>query len=161
MADPWIVPFYENLFNTTPYFVNGERANDLNYQNCFTEKETVNFSYSNDTFPELPKFDEKCPEITNDDKEFKIKMDVSLFSTDDLKVSIRDRFLQIEGKHDEKDEKCGTVQRSFIRKYLLPRDVNEESITSELTKDGILTIEGLKVLHNEEENKTISIECEK
>ncbi|CEF70448.1 Protein lethal(2)essential for life [Strongyloides ratti] len=142
-----------------PFFnVNGY-SNDSSYRNYLIEKETVHFTFSNIQPYEIPKLIETCPEIINNDKEFKIEMDVSLFSSDDLKVTIKDKFLQVDGNHKEKNDNYGTIQRSFTRKYLLPSDVDTENIVSKLTNDGVLTIEGTKIFSNG--NKTISIECNK
>ncbi|CEF70452.1 Protein lethal(2)essential for life [Strongyloides ratti] len=124
-----------------PFFnVNGY-SNDSSYRNHLIEKETVHFTFSNIQPYEIPKLIESCPEIINNDKEFKIEMDVSLFSSDDLKVTIKDKFLQVDGYHKEKNDNYGTIQRSFTRKYLLPSDVDTENIVSKLTNDGVLTIE--------------------
>ncbi|KJH52202.1 Hsp20/alpha crystallin family protein [Dictyocaulus viviparus] len=56
------------------------------------------------------------------------------------KVNIVDNTLIIEGKHDEKRDKFGKVERHFVRKYELPNSVKCDEVKSELSRDGILTV---------------------
>lgn len=46
----------------------------------------------------------------------------------------------IEGKHPEKQDALGLIERHFVRKFQLPKYVSAESITSNLTAEGQLTI---------------------
>ncbi|CAH0391833.1 unnamed protein product [Bemisia tabaci] len=46
----------------------------------------------------------------------------------------------VEGKHEEKQDEHGFVSRQFTRRYVLPKDVEIENITSSLSSDGVLTI---------------------
>uniref|UniRef100_A0A0K0E9D3 SHSP domain-containing protein n=1 Tax=Strongyloides stercoralis TaxID=6248 RepID=A0A0K0E9D3_STRER len=103
------------------------------------------------------KFGQGCPEVVDNDKEFKVKMDVSHFTPEELKVTVRDKYLQVEGKHEEKSDEYGTIERSFVRKYALPSDMKEDDVTSELNKDGILTVGGVKSKAGEDKVKEISI----
>uniref|UniRef100_A0A0N5BKS0 SHSP domain-containing protein n=1 Tax=Strongyloides papillosus TaxID=174720 RepID=A0A0N5BKS0_STREA len=100
----------------------------------------------------------QCPEIINNAKEFKVKMDVSHFTPEELKVSVKNNFLQVEGKHEEKSDDYGTIERSFIRRYALPEGLKEEDVTSELNKDGILTVGGTKMAVEDEKTKEVPIQ---
>lgn len=44
------------------------------------------------------------------------------------------------GKHEEKQDEHGFVSRQFTRKYNLPPNYKQDSVTSTLSSDGILTI---------------------
>lgn len=44
------------------------------------------------------------------------------------------------GKHEEKKDEHGYVSRHFTRKYSLPENYKQDSVTSTLSSDGILTI---------------------
>ncbi|CAJ0950291.1 unnamed protein product, partial [Mesorhabditis belari] len=79
-------------------------------------------------------------EIVDNEVEFKFTIDVSQFEPDELKVNIIDNDLVIEAKHDEKDDKFGTIARSFVRKFRLPTTVRAEEVKSELSRDGHLTV---------------------
>ena len=45
-----------------------------------------------------------APEIINDEKNFAVKMDVSQFKPEELKVNLDGRVLTVEGTHESKDE---------------------------------------------------------
>ncbi|GMT20117.1 hypothetical protein PFISCL1PPCAC_11414, partial [Pristionchus fissidentatus] len=83
-------------------------------------------------------------EIENTPEKFAVSVDVSHFKPDEIKVNLTGNELTIEGKHEEKSDEHGTIQRSFVRKYLLPEDANLESLRSSLSNDGHLSIEAPK-----------------
>ncbi|KAK5967193.1 Alpha-crystallin B chain [Trichostrongylus colubriformis] len=73
-----------------------------------------------------------------------VTMDVAQFKgPDDLKISVIGQFIVVEGKHGEKQDEFGTIERHFIRKFNLPRNVQPEGVSSKLTSDGVLTIEAI------------------
>ncbi|CAB3398316.1 unnamed protein product [Caenorhabditis bovis] len=94
-------------------------------------------------------------DLVNNDKEYNVTVDVSQFAPEELKVNIVDNQLIIEGKHSEKEDKYGTVERFFVRKYTLPAGVRPENIKSELSKEGLLTVKYEK--QPEEKPKSIPI----
>uniref|UniRef100_A0A914DN43 SHSP domain-containing protein n=1 Tax=Acrobeloides nanus TaxID=290746 RepID=A0A914DN43_9BILA len=69
-----------------------------------------------------------------------VTMDVSAFAPEDLNVSVVGSYIVIEGRHAEKPDELGLIERHFIRKFPLPRLVHPDSVTSNLTSDGQLTI---------------------
>ncbi|KAE9416379.1 hypothetical protein Angca_007536 [Angiostrongylus cantonensis] len=79
-------------------------------------------------------------DVIDNEKEYAVSVDVSQFEPEELKVNIIDNTLIIEGKHDEKRDKFGQVERHFLRKYELPSSVKCDEVKSELSKDGILTV---------------------
>ncbi|CAK5105256.1 unnamed protein product [Meloidogyne enterolobii] len=69
-----------------------------------------------------------------------VSMDVSAFAPEDLKVSIVGNQLVVEGKHGEKSDALGSIERHFIRKFTLPRNAHPDLVQSNLTADGHLTV---------------------
>uniref|UniRef100_A0AC34FR70 SHSP domain-containing protein n=1 Tax=Panagrolaimus sp. ES5 TaxID=591445 RepID=A0AC34FR70_9BILA len=78
------------------------------------------------------------------DQNFKIELDVSHFRPEELKVNVVENELVVEGKHEEKSDKYGKIERNFTRKYKLPANMKPEDVTSELSKEGILTVSSIK-----------------
>lgn len=56
----------------------------------------------------------------------------------------------VEGKHDEKQDEHGYIQRHFVRKYVLPADVKPEHVLCNLSSDGVLTVNAPRVVEEEE-----------
>uniref|UniRef100_A0A0N4UPV2 SHSP domain-containing protein n=1 Tax=Dracunculus medinensis TaxID=318479 RepID=A0A0N4UPV2_DRAME len=63
----------------------------------------------------------------------------------ELSVNIRENELIVEGKHEERNDENGTIQRHFIRKYEIPSDVQMDTIESNLSDHGVLSINARKV----------------
>ena len=61
-----------------------------------------------------------------------------------FQVTTSGRQLVIEGKHEEKSDEHGQIERHFIRKYALPKEVNVENVVSHLSKEGVLTVSAPK-----------------
>jgi len=55
----------------------------------------------------------------------------------------------------------GFSSRHFVRAYSLPRNVDHDSFTSRLSKEGILSIEAKKLQKAEAKDNFIKIETEK
>lgn len=63
------------------------------------------------------------------------------YAPDELKVKVKGRQVDITGRHEEKDSDGGNyVFREFRRSFQLPRDADPESVTSELSREGLLRI---------------------
>uniref|UniRef100_A0A8D0PVJ6 Alpha-crystallin B chain n=1 Tax=Sus scrofa TaxID=9823 RepID=A0A8D0PVJ6_PIG len=60
----------------------------------------------------------------------------------------KDRFsvlgdvIEVHGKHEERQDEHGFISREFHRKYRIPADVDPLTITSSLSSDGVLTVNG-------------------
>uniref|UniRef100_A0A0K0EW33 Protein lethal(2)essential for life (inferred by orthology to a D. melanogaster protein) n=1 Tax=Strongyloides venezuelensis TaxID=75913 RepID=A0A0K0EW33_STRVS len=134
-------PYYSRVpLSYCPY-----RGRYVNEWDHAMERHMANtMSWANKSLTDTHKFAETSPEVVNNDMEFKVRMDVSHFSPDELHVSVNDGFLQIEGNHEEKTDKYGTIQRNFVRKYTLPKGMDEDNIVSEISKNGVLTVGGTK-----------------
>ncbi|GMS92208.1 hypothetical protein PENTCL1PPCAC_14383, partial [Pristionchus entomophagus] len=96
-------------------------------------------------------------EVENTAEKFAFTVDLSHFKPDEIKVNQSGNELAIEGSHEEKYDEHGTIKRSVVRKYILPEDVNLESLRSSLSDKGHLTIEASKKTAEAAEFRTIPI----
>ncbi|KAG7467441.1 hypothetical protein MATL_G00153810 [Megalops atlanticus] len=84
-------------------------------------------------------------EVRSEKDKFTVFLDVKHFSPDDLNVKVMDDYIEIHGKHAERQDDHGYISREFCRRYRLPSSVDQSAITCTLSPDGILTICGPKV----------------
>uniref|UniRef100_A0A3P9IDY3 SHSP domain-containing protein n=1 Tax=Oryzias latipes TaxID=8090 RepID=A0A3P9IDY3_ORYLA len=70
-----------------------------------------------------------------------VSMDVAHFSPSEISLGVRDGFLEVRGKHEEKPDQHGFISRCFTRKYRLPAEVGAATIVARLSVDGVLTVE--------------------
>ncbi|XP_020648690.1 alpha-crystallin B chain [Pogona vitticeps] len=73
---------------------------------------------------------------------FCVNLDVKHFSPEELKVKVLGDMIEVHGKHEERQDEHGYIAREFNRKYRIPADVDPLSITSSLSSDGVLTVNG-------------------
>jgi HSP20 family protein len=99
-------------------------------------------------------------DISETDEEFRIKVELPGLKNDDVKVSIHDGVLTIQGERkmerEEKTKKVHRVERAygrFARSFMLPDNVDESSVSAK-HEDGVLNVSLGKV----EEAKPRSIE---
>ena len=83
-------------------------------------------------------------EITEDEEEFLVKLEVPEVKKEDMKVEVLNGALYISGerKYEKKDKKLHRVERfygSFERSFALPDNVDADSVKAE-SKDGVLSI---------------------
>ncbi len=83
-------------------------------------------------------------EVKNDESKFSVKLDCSHFKPEDITVRTVGHSLLISGKHDEKMDKHGWIQREFTRRYALPEGCEVAKVVSNLSSDGVLSIEAPK-----------------
>ncbi|KAJ8308450.1 hypothetical protein KUTeg_013324 [Tegillarca granosa] len=98
--------------------------------------------------------------VTNDDKEFKMMVDVSHFSPDEITVKSIENRIVINAKHEEKEDEHGFIERSFKRQYVLPKDVDPAAIQSSLTADGVLVIKAAKKAIEPPKERIIPVQIE-
>uniref|UniRef100_A0A914W8V2 SHSP domain-containing protein n=1 Tax=Plectus sambesii TaxID=2011161 RepID=A0A914W8V2_9BILA len=82
-------------------------------------------------------------DVRNDDNGLALALDVSLFKPEELKVTTIGNELVIEAKHDENratPNNSSSEHRQFSQKYTLPEGCVPESVTSQLSHDGVLTV---------------------
>ena len=73
---------------------------------------------------------------------FQASVDVHHFQPNEITVKTVDNTVIIEGKHQERDDGHGSVERHFVRKYVLPKEYDMNHVHSNLSTDGVLTIKG-------------------
>lgn len=114
----------------------------------------------------LMNFDETdwvpAAEITEDDNEFLVKLEVPEVQKKDMKVEVVNGTLCISGerKYDKKDRKLHRVERfygSFERSFTLPDNVDASSIKAE-NKDGMLSIHLKKSDVKNAEKQSVAID---
>ena len=74
------------------------------------------------------------------DGKFRAKLDFSAFKPEEIKIQLRGNELNITGKQiSERDDFY--LSRDHSRRIVLPKDVILSTVTSRLSKEGLLTIE--------------------
>ncbi|KFD55440.1 hypothetical protein M513_03780, partial [Trichuris suis] len=101
------------------------------------------FAY--DQMPRIASAEGGVSSVINDEKKFQVSLDVKHFKPEELEVTTKDNQLIIHGKHEENKDEHGFVKREFTRAYWLPQGVKPESFKSNLSAEGLLTIEAPKV----------------
>lgn len=84
-------------------------------------------------------------EVRSDRDRFAVYLDVKHFSPDELNVRVTDDYVEIQGKHGERQDDHGFVSREFHRRYRLPSNVDQSAISCCLSTNGMLTVCGPKV----------------
>jgi len=99
-------------------------------------------------------------DITEDDKEFLLKVELPDIKKDEVKVTVEDNTLRISGERksekEEKNKKYHRIERSygsFLRAFSLPTEADGTKVSADF-KDGMLTVH----LPKTEEAKTKAIE---
>uniref|UniRef100_A0A182WX26 SHSP domain-containing protein n=1 Tax=Anopheles quadriannulatus TaxID=34691 RepID=A0A182WX26_ANOQN len=78
--------------------------------------------------------------VDTDRDRFQIELDVHQFLPHEVTVRRTDKYVTIEGKHEEKRDEQGYVARQFSRRYLVPIGYDANLIVSSLSSDGVLTV---------------------
>ncbi|KAH9384568.1 hypothetical protein HPB48_026576 [Haemaphysalis longicornis] len=91
---------------------------------------------------------------------FAISVDTRHFTPEEISVKTEDNCVVIHGKHEEKSDDRGCyVKREFTRRYVLPEDVDPETVKCHLKPNGHLALEApRKNAPKKEEAKPIPIE---
>ena len=77
------------------------------------------------------------------DGKFEAKLDFNGFNPEEIKIQQRGNELTITGKHTSEHDEF-QLSRNYSRRLLLPDDVDLSSVTSRLSKEGLLTIEATR-----------------
>jgi HSP20 family protein len=85
-------------------------------------------------------------DIEETEKEYRVKAELPEVKKEDVKVTLEEGVLTIQGERKlEKEEKGKTIHRieraygTFLRTFTVPRDVDDKRILAEF-KDGLLTV---------------------
>ncbi|CAI2354534.1 unnamed protein product [Caenorhabditis sp. 36 PRJEB53466] len=95
-------------------------------------------------FPENSSAFSAGSEIVNNAEKFALNLNVSQFKPEELKINLEGRKLTIQGEQEVKSED-GYSKKSFSRTILLPEDVDLAAVASNLTHEGVLSIEAKKL----------------
>merc|ERR1712107_207742 len=86
-------------------------------------------------------FNKEEAKAEEDNSRMEFRIDASEYKPEELKVSVQSGRLLVEGRHEEKKEDgSGYVQRSFSRRYTLPKEAEADKMVSKLSSEGILVI---------------------
>ncbi|XP_037290152.2 uncharacterized protein LOC119185149 [Rhipicephalus microplus] len=90
---------------------------------------------------------------------FAVRVDARHFAPDEITVKTRDHCVVVHGKHEEKSDDRGCyVKREFTRRYVLPEDVEPESVKCHMTHGGVLSLEAPRKKFKRDDGKAIPIE---
>jgi len=149
-----MVPFtLRNSFFSDPFFQN-TRGDVISSRNDFFKTARESFEKSLGSFkPDMEGVhddrrhegfsikDSTLLKIKEEDDRLEISLDTSGYKPDELKVTVGQSMVSIEGKHEEKSESGKVmVARQFSKSYGLPQGARAEEVVSNLSKDGVLLI---------------------
>ncbi|XP_056137365.1 heat shock protein beta-8 [Lampris incognitus] len=72
---------------------------------------------------------------------WKVCVNVHSFRPEELHVRTRDGYVEVSGKHEEKQEEGGIVTKNFTKKIQIPIDVDPLTVFASLSPEGVLIIE--------------------
>lgn len=79
--------------------------------------------------------------VSYDDTKFSVEFDVRDYTPEELSIKTEGDVLVVLAKHETATENGGSfVSKQFEQRFTLPSGVKPESITSALSKDGVLTV---------------------
>jgi HSP20 family molecular chaperone IbpA len=100
----------------------------------------------------------------DDQNVFELKLDISEYEPEEVKVTVSPDGILVEGNHEEKSmEGKQNLYKSFTRKYSLPHGVRQEDVISKFATNHVLIISAKKeILHSEQirikdQSKDVSI----
>ncbi|KAJ8945296.1 hypothetical protein NQ318_002753 [Aromia moschata] len=97
--------------------------------------------------------------VKYDKNQFEANLDVQQFKPEEISVKLTDdNTISIEGKHEEKQDEHGYISRHFIRRYVLPENIDTSRILSKLSSDGVLTISAPTLKSKQIEHREIPIQ---
>lgn len=102
--------------------------------------------------------EEMAPTVGKDG--FQVCVDVQQFSPSEITVRTVDNSVIIEGKHEERQDHHGFISRQFCRRYILPSGYDPNSIVSELSSDGVLTVKAPipKAIEDNKNERVVAIQ---
>ncbi|KAG5840428.1 hypothetical protein ANANG_G00188710 [Anguilla anguilla] len=89
-----------------------------------------------------PKLPGGVSEILTGQDRWQVNLDVNHFSPEEISIKTKEGYLEITGKHEEREDEHGFVSRYFTRKYKLPAEIDLQHVSSSLSGDGVLSVEG-------------------
>ena len=77
--------------------------------------------------------------LEDNNKQLVLGINVETFKPEQIKVSIKDNFLEISANHEEKTDHS-FVKRQFSRKFLLPENAIQAKMNCSMNSSGVLKI---------------------
>jgi len=114
----------------------------------FFDEDFANFS---DLIPKTlltPQLKDEVLRVKDDDNKFEVSIDTHGYKPEDLQVKIKDNVVSIEAKNEEKKDEPNSKSyafKKFARSFTLPQGCKMQSVTSNLSKDGLLIVSAPKV----------------
>lgn len=142
-------------------------ANELQNNNNFFDNLMNMRNWMNDDFFSnlTPAADHMKTDVTDNDKDYTVKIDMPGFDKKDIHISYANNVLTVTGRRDtfdDDDDKEGNILHSerrygqMSRQYRLP-DVNRKNIKARY-KDGVLTITLPKMAEEDDDENRIDID---
>ncbi|RUS73315.1 hypothetical protein EGW08_018926 [Elysia chlorotica] len=100
-------------------------------------------------------------QVENTDKEFRIRLDLSCYKPEEVKITTNSHRVTVHAKHEERRDNHGFVSREMTRTYKLPNDVDVHSASSTMNNNGTLTIKLSKTALEAPKEVTIPVEFNK
>lgn len=76
---------------------------------------------------------------------WKVCVNVHSFKPEELMVKTKDGYVEVSGKHEEKQQEGGIVSKNFTKKIQLPAEVDPVTVFASLSPEGLLIIEAPQV----------------
>uniref|UniRef100_A0A8D2BCY2 Heat shock protein beta-8 n=1 Tax=Sciurus vulgaris TaxID=55149 RepID=A0A8D2BCY2_SCIVU len=76
---------------------------------------------------------------------WKVCVNVHSFKPEELTVKTKDGYVEVSGKHEEKQQEGGIVSKNFTKKIQLPAEVDPVTVFASLSPEGLLIIEAPQV----------------
>ncbi|KAJ8286013.1 hypothetical protein GJAV_G00033540 [Gymnothorax javanicus] len=72
---------------------------------------------------------------------WKVCVNVHSFKPEEINVRTKDGFVEVSGKHEEKQDEGSIVTKNFTKKIQIPADVDPLTVFASLSPEGVLIIE--------------------
>lgn len=109
-----------------------------------------------DNFRNQLGFSNEIKTVEDNKKQLTLAVNCESFKPEQINVSIKDKFVVIEGNYEEKDEHS-YVKRQFSRKFLLPENAIQEKMECSLSQNGVLKVTIPKQQAKEVKNEAVNI----
>ncbi|XP_023678961.1 heat shock protein beta-8-like [Paramormyrops kingsleyae] len=72
---------------------------------------------------------------------WKVCVNVNSFKPEEISIKTKDGYVEVSGKHEEKQNEGGTVTKSFNKRIQIPGTVDPLAVFASLSPEGVLIIE--------------------
>jgi len=144
--DPFFHPTLDDIESSNRDFFKNARENFEKSMKSMESNKIESKSFMDDDFKMPHPKDSNLIRLVDDDNKLEISLDTVGYKPDELKVTVGQGGINVEGKHEEKSQ-AGQVMisRQFSRTYGLPTGSNPEEVMSNLSQDGVMVITVPKV----------------